>query len=282
MFPMMHTSIIPPFQHSFFRGWRYVRLFWLLVKIGLMRDMAYRFHFIMMVAGKVIRIGLLFFFFQAVFLRVDRIGNWSYNEILLLFATFHVVDFLMSVTFQRNLAFVLPRRIQTGELDARLLLPVNLLFISSFEDIDMMDFFSFLPTLGFLGYVFYRLGISFSWIQMLTYLLLLVNALVFLFAAVLIIASVSFWTTQSYGLARMFDNLLKIGRYPLDIFHGFWRVIFMYFLPLVLIAQVPSQSLLGALAPESVLLAFGVSGCLLFVALRSWKVGVRNYMSASS
>jgi ABC-2 type transport system permease protein len=236
----------------------------------------------MMVAGKVIRIGLLFFFFQAVFLRVDRIGNWSYDQVLLLFATFHVVDFLMSVTFQRNLAFVLPRRIQTGELDARLLLPVNLLFISSFEDIDMMDFFSFLPTLGFLGYVFYRLGISFSWIQMLTYLLLLVNALVFLFAAVLIIASVSFWTTQSYGLARMFDNLLKIGRYPLDIFHGFWRVIFMYFLPLVLIAQVPSQSLLGALAPGSVLFAFGVSGCLLFVALRFWKVGVRNYMSASS
>jgi ABC-2 type transport system permease protein len=261
---------------------RYLRLFWLLVKIGLMRDMAYRFHFFMMVTGKVIRIGLLFFFFQAIFLRVDRIGNWSYDQVLLLFATFHVVDFLMSITFQRNLAFLLPRKIQMGELDARLLLPINPLFIASFEDIDMMDFFSFLPSLGFLGYVLYRLNFDFSWIQVLAYLGLLANALVFLYALVLIITTVSFWTTQSYGLARMFDNLLKIGRYPLDIFHGFWKVIFMYFLPLVLIAQVPSQSLLGALAPGTVLFAFGMSGFLLFLAVRFWKVGLRNYMSASS
>jgi hypothetical protein len=37
-----------------------------------MRQMAYRPHFFMMVAGKIIRIGLLFFFFQAIFFKVDR------------------------------------------------------------------------------------------------------------------------------------------------------------------------------------------------------------------
>jgi ABC-2 type transport system permease protein len=278
----MQISIIPLFQHPAFRAWQYARLFWLLVKIGLMRDMAYRFHFFMMVTGKVIRIALLFFFFQAIFLKVDRIGNWTYEGVLLLFATFHVVDYVMSITFQRNLAFLLPRKIQTGELDARLLLPLSPLFIASFEDIDMMDFFSFIPSLGFLGYVLYRLNFDFSWIQVLAYLCLLLNALIFMYALVLIIATVSFWTTQSYGLARMFDNLLKIGRYPLDIFHGFWRVAFMYFLPLVLIAQVPSQSLLGALAPGSVVFAFVFSGGLLIVALKFWRVGLRNYMSASS
>jgi hypothetical protein len=31
----------------------------------------------MMVAGKVIRIGLLFFFFQAIFFQVAQIGQWS-------------------------------------------------------------------------------------------------------------------------------------------------------------------------------------------------------------
>jgi len=125
-------------------------LFWLLVKIGLMRDMAYRFHFFMMITGKVIRIALLFLFFHAIFLNIDRIGNWTYDGLLLLFATFHLVDYVMSITFQRNLAFLLPRRIQMGELDTRLLLPVNALFIASFEAIDMMDFFRFLPSLGLL------------------------------------------------------------------------------------------------------------------------------------
>jgi len=254
----------------------------MLIKIGLMRQMAYRPHFFTMIAGKVIRMCLLFFFFQAIFLKVDRIGQWTYDHVLLLFATFHIVDYVMSVTFQRNLAFFLPRRIQMGELDDRMILPVNLLFLSSFEQLDLQDFFSFIPSLGFLGYVLYRLELSFSWMQAVTYILLVLNALVFLFSITLIIATISFWTTQSYGLARIFDNLLKIGRYPLDIFEGFWRVLFIYFLPLVLIAQVPSQALLKSLSSWFALFAFSVTGVLLIFALSFWRIGLRNYLSAST
>jgi ABC-2 type transport system permease protein len=247
-----------------------------------MRQMAYRPHFFMMVAGKMIRIGLLFLFFQAIFLKVDRIGQWTFDQVLLLFATFHVVDFLMSITFQRNLSFHLPQLIQTGDLDSRMILPGNLLFFISFENVDLMDFFSFLPSLGLLGYALYRIGLNFSVYQIMTYVLLLANALVFLFAVILLIATVSFWTTQSYGMARMFDNLLKVGRYPLDIFEGVWRMILIYFLPLVLIAQIPARALLETLPLKIVVLAFGVTGVFLLVALSFWRVGLRSYTSAST
>ncbi|UCF92199.1 MAG: ABC-2 family transporter protein [Desulfobacterales bacterium] len=261
---------------------RYLQLFGLFIKMGLMRQMAYRLNFFMMVIGKIIRIGLLILFFQAIFLKIDRIGEWNYDQVLLLFATFHFVDYVMSITFQRNLAFQLPRRIQMGELDARMILPVNLLFMVSFEDIDMIDFFSFLPSLGFLGYVFYRLDFAFSWAQLLIYVLLLINALVFLFSVILIITTISFWTTQSYGLARIFDNLLRICRYPLDIFEGFWKAVFIYILPLVLIAQIPSQALLKLLAPGALFGAFAVTGMFLGLALVFWNIGLKNYMSAST
>jgi ABC-2 type transport system permease protein len=114
------------------------------------------------------------------------------------------------------------------------------------------------------------------------YICLILNALAFLFALVLIIASVSFWTTQSYGLARMFDNILKVGRYPLDIFQGFLRTVLIYFLPLILIAQLPTQALLGAISPGFVVFAFTVSGVFLTAGLILWKIGLRNYMSAST
>jgi len=188
----------------------------------------------------------------------------------------------MSITFHRNLAFHLPRRIQTGELDWRMILPVNVLFFTSFEDLDLMDFFSFIPTLGFLGYVLYRIGFGFTWIQAISYVLLLVNSLTFLFAVVLLIATISFWTTQSYGIARIFDNLLKIGRYPLDIFEGFWKIVFIYVLPLVLIAQLPTQALLQALSWKFIFFAFGITSVFLVLALSFWRVGLRNYLSASS
>jgi ABC-2 type transport system permease protein len=261
---------------------RYLRLFFLFFKIGLMRQMAYRPHFIMMIAGKVIRIALLFFFFQAIFLKVDRIGQWTYDQVLLLFATFHVVDYVMSITFHRNLASFLPGKIQTGDLDARMLLPANLLFFVSFESLDLADFFSFLPSLAFLGYVLYRLNFSFSWTQLACYMALLINALVFLYAMMLIVATTAFWTTQAYGLGRIFDNLMKIGRYPLDIFEGFARVIFIYVVPLIFIAQLPSEALLRTLSPAFILYAFGFTGLCLAAALAFWRVGLRNYLSASS
>lgn len=247
-----------------------------------MRQMVYRQHFFMMITGKVIRIGLLFFFFQAIFLKVDKIGQWTYYQVLLLFATFHVVDYLMSITFHRNLAFALPRNIQTGEFDSRIILPINLLFFISLESIDLADFFSFLPSIAFLGYVLYRLDFAFSWIQALAYVLLVGNAIVFLFAVVLIIATISFWTTQSYGLARIFDNLQKIGRYPLDIFEGLPKVVLIYFLPLVIIAQIPSQALLQTLSPGMLAFAFSITAVFLIIALTFWRVGLRNYLSASS
>jgi ABC-2 type transport system permease protein len=261
---------------------RYFRLLFLFFKIGLMRQMAYRPHFFMMIAGKVIRIALLLFFFQAIFLKVDRVGQWTYDQVLILFATFHVVDYLMSITFHRNLASFLPGKIQTGDLDARMLLPANLLFFVSFETLDLADFFSFLPSLAFLGYVLYRLGLSFSWTQVVCYVGLIVNALVFLYAMMLIIATTAFWTTQAYGLGRIFDNLMKIGRYPLDIFDGFARVIFIYVFPLIFIAQLPSEALLKTVSPAFILYGFGFTAICFAAAIAFWRVGLRNYLSVSS
>jgi ABC-2 type transport system permease protein len=261
---------------------RYFTLFRLLVKIGLMQQMAYRSHFFMMIAGKIIRIGLLFLFFQAVFLRVNRIGQWSYEQVLLLFATFQIIDYLMSVTFHRNLAFQFPMRIRSGELDSRMLFPINLLFLVSFERIDLIDFVSFFPSLAFLGYVLYRLDFAFTFAQAATYAALVVNALVFLYAMVLMIATVSFWTVQSQGVAKIFDSLLKVGRYPLDIFGDFFKTVLIYILPLVLIAHLPSRALLDALSPRSMLFAFGGTTVFLIASVGFWRLGLRNYVSASS
>ncbi len=111
-----------------------------------------------------------------------------------------------------------------------------------------MDLFSFIPSLAFLGYIILNLNFNFSSGQVIIYGALIINALIFLYAIHLLIASISFWTTQSYGIGRIMDNLFKIARYPLDIFDGFWKIFFIYFLPLILIAQLPVQSLLNLLS----------------------------------
>jgi len=260
----------------------YLKLFLLFIKVGLMRQMAYRSHFLLMVVGKIIRLILLFFFFQAIFLKIDRLGQWTFTQVLFLFATFHLVDFLMSITFQRNLIQFLPRWVQSGELDSRLLLPINHLFLVSFENVDLMDLFSFLPSLLFLGGLLYYLNFSLGWPQILIYIILIINALIFLYAIHLMVATMSFWTTQSYGVGRILDNIFKISRYPLDIFEGWGRFFFIYIFPLIVIAQLPTQALLGKSSWDYILWGLIVSLSFLVVALKFWKKGLRNYLSASS
>jgi ABC-type uncharacterized transport system permease subunit len=68
---------------------RYATLFALLCRVSLMRQMAYRPHFFLMIFGKVIRMVLLLLFFHAVFFKVDALGQWTFDQVLLLFATFH-------------------------------------------------------------------------------------------------------------------------------------------------------------------------------------------------
>jgi ABC-2 type transport system permease protein len=75
---------------------------------------------------------------------------------------------------------------------------------------------------------------------------------------------------------------LKIGRYPLDIFQGFLKIFLIYFLPLVFIAQIPAQALLGMLSPAKILSVFIVTAAFLCVSLVFWMMGLKNYLSAST
>ena len=85
---------------------------------------------------------------------------------------------------------------------------------------------------------------------------------------------------------RIFDDLLKMGHYPPDFFPRFWKIPFICFLPLVVIAQVLSQVLLGVLSFKFGLYSFGLASVSLIVALNFWKVGmkvgIKNYSSAST
>ncbi len=264
------------------RAARYAALYGTLAKIGLLQQMAYRPHFFFMVGGKVVRMALLLCFFQAVFLQVDRIGRWTYDGILLLFGTFQLVDYLVSITFQRNLGGFLPARIHSGDLDARLLLPVNHLFLVSFEVVDVMDVFSFIPAAGFLLWVLWRMDFAFTVLQAASYAGLVAAALVFIYAVFLIIASISFWTVQSSGLSTIFDNILKVARFPTDIFAGIWKVVLLYLFPVALIAPLPAEALLGTLRPGAALAAAGAAGGFLGAAVLLWRIGLRRYTSAST
>lgn len=244
--------------------------------------MAYPGSFFLAVLGKTFRIGIILIFFSAIYLKTEFIGDWNFAQVLLLFATFSLIDFLMSVTFHRNLAFWFPNSIKKGTFDFKIIKPINLQFYTSFEIIDLMDLTSIIPCLILLWFALWKLNFAFTIGQIFLYIFLIINALIFIHSILLILATFTFWTIQTTGMGRFFENIIRMARYPTDIYSGIIKILLVYVIPISLIAVVPSKALLGTLSWQFLIFAVLFSLILFLIANRFWHFGLKHYQSASS
>lgn len=261
---------------------KYLKILFLFGKVSLMQQLAYRPSFILAVIGKILRIGIILIFFQAIYFNIKSIAGWSFEQILFLTATFFTIEFIMSVTFHRNLCYYFPHLLRQGTFDFILAKPLNSLFYTSLRVIDFFDLTSFIPVIFLWWYIFSKFSNLLIFYNFFLYLLLLFNSLVFIFAISLLIASVNFWTITSTGIGRFFENLIKTARFPTDIFSGVLRIIFFYLIPISIITTIPTKTLLGILNFKIIIFAFCFSFVLLFISLKTWKYGLKHYSSASS
>jgi ABC-2 type transport system permease protein len=117
--------------------------------------------------------------------------------------------------------------------------------------------------------------------------LFLAAAVVFgaiLYTAIFVmLATVSFWFEDKVGVMPPVYNLIAFGRYPLDIYNGFVRVLlswivpfgFASFYPPAAVLRTERYALYGALLPV-------VTAIFCVLALLVWNRGVRSYGSTGN
>ncbi len=261
---------------------KYLRISKYFIRVHFFLHTMYRLSFFTALIGKILRGLILIVFFYAIYLNIPAIGEWNFNEILVLIATYLTIEAIIVMTFHRNLFYYFPRDVKRGDFDFSLVKPVNTLFITSFKVFDVFDLFSHLPLIYFWYYIFVNTSLVFAWQNILLFILLLLNSVVFIYAITLIIASTSFWTINSTGLGRFFENLLQTSRYPTTIYSRGVKLGFDYILPITIIATFPSQVLLGQNNWPYFTFALFFSIILLVIAISFWRFALKHYSSASS
>lgn len=261
---------------------KYSKILWVLAKASLMTQLSYRLSFFTAVLGKIIRQGIIILFFYIFYYRLPGIGNWRFSEILLLIAIYLSVEDLVIMTYHRNLCYYLPEDLRKGTFDFKLTKPVNTLFLKAFNVIDWFDLSAAIPVLGLWIYLIWWSDLALSFTQGILIGYFIVQAYVFIFALLVFIASSSFWTINGTGLGRFMENLLRVSRYPTEIYPKWLQIIFSYVLPLSLVAAFPAAYILHPdnyvyLVYSSVFTAAAFSG-----ALKFWRLALRHYNSASS
>jgi ABC-2 type transport system permease protein len=98
------------------------------------------------------------------------------------------------------------------------------------------------------------------------------------------LSTMSFWIVRAQGLIYGYYNLFNIARYPDTIFHGAFKIIFSWVIPVIIVANVPARILARA-DGNLVALLLQLGAAALFVTAGTrvfWRFALRRYSSASS
>ena len=262
---------------------KYGATYALLFRNSIVREMAFKANFLLWIVTE-----LLWFFGQIVFVEVmfsqtDRILDWTKWEVVLLIGTHQVISQMFQALFYVNLSN-LPELVRTGKLDLMLLLPVDAQFNVSVRQFSLDCVVTGLVGMTIVGFSLHKLSLVPSVAQWLLYGGAALLGVAVHYAVMFLLATASFWIVRAQGLIYGYFNVVSLARYPEGIYRGAFRFVFLWLLPVILVANVPARVLIRRQEPPWTGLAeLAAAAILAIVASRwVWKMALRRYSSASS
>ncbi|NLG24684.1 MAG: ABC transporter permease [Clostridiales bacterium] len=259
---------------------KHLSLIWLLLKLRLSRAMMYRLSFFgaFFVDGAMVTTQLIAF--QAIYAGVDSIAGWGRAEALLFVGTFSLVNALNMVVFFFGING-LADKVKTGELDGYLVKPMNPLVRLTFENIDLGSVPLLLYSAAILSYAGRLLPSPPTPGRVLGYVGMALAMTLLWYDLMLILRSISFYTTSVKGIQRVEGSLIELNmRLPGVAFRGAFKALFMLVLPYGLIGTVPAEVMAGLIAPAGAAYALAIAAAFTGLALGLFRAGLRRYDSA--
>ena len=261
---------------------RYLSLFWQYFLQYAKVRLSYRGDFFLSVATMVLAtvFGLAVVFL--IFGRTPRLAGWSFWEILFLYG-FSLLPMALFNVLSINLYEFADVYIIQGKFDRVLVRPIHSLFQILFEKLR-------LEALGDLFLGFAVLAAAAARLQLridVLDVLLLAGAVLcgaLLYTSIFIsLCTVSFYMEDRVGVMPPVYNMLAFGRYPMDIYNGFIRVLLSWVIPFGFATFYPAAAFLkhDAYRIYAWLIPV-VTVAFAWLALALWNRGVRSYSSTGS
>ncbi len=261
---------------------RYVKLYIIFLKFSLVRMMENRFDFLFRAVPTTLTLIIALSVVSFIFSNVKEVAGWNRDQLFLLLGTYNIVWGLFFGLFIKNLSKI-NRYVNKGDLDLFLTKPVNSQFlVSTSSPIDLGEAVTLLSGIVILNYALNALHIQPNFITGFLYLLLVIGAVILSYSIWFMIMTLSFWFGRLPELHETFLTLFAMNKYPVDIFNGSIKFIFIYFFPLAVMVTFPTRILLNNLEPISVVWSLTASLIFLIISNFFWNFALKHYSSASS
>jgi ABC-2 type transport system permease protein len=262
-------------------------LYFILVGARIRAQMQYKVSFWMDLLGFGLVTGLEFATIAILYGRFQSIGGWSIAEVALLYGMVSVA-FSLAEMFSRGFDAPFERMMQQGTFDTILIRPLSSFFMVLVSEFQLMRLGRTAQGLLVLGYALVVLPIAWTPAKLLLLPLTILAGTAIYTALIVIGATICFWTIKTPEVINVFTfGGEDASSYPLSIYNGWIRSIFLFVIPIAFANYPTALYLLGRADPfglPSWAAWFAPLAAALFcaAALAFWRLGVSKYQSAGS
>ena len=261
---------------------RYAAIYAALWKTSVTREMSFKGNFLLWIIVELAWFGLQLAFVSVLFSQTSTIGTWTVWQVVLLTGVSNFIQEIYQAFFLVNCTN-LSELVRTGKMDFLLLLPVNTRFLVSTRQVDIPSFANAAFAVCVMIFAAGKLHLHPTAAQLLGFAALCVVGLVVHYSLMFMLASVSFWTVRAQGIVWGYYNLFNIARLPDEAFHGVFKAVFTFALPVLLVSNVPVRTLTDRLeSPVGLLTLLGLGIVWALISEWFWRFSIRRYTSAST
>jgi len=260
---------------------RYLRLYLVLVKINLAREIQFRAHFVLDNLVTVIWSGLLILYYLFIFQYVTQVRGWTLAQVLVLTGIYLCFNSILKSVIEQNFSqFV--RIVYRGELDFYLLKPINSQFLLSFFRFSLRSLVRLVVGLGVLVWGLSLAAVSFTVVGGMQAILSFLIGLVIVYSLWFMSLLLAFRLGNVENLYYLFMPVFQVSRMPITVFPKPVEVLFTLVIPLVFVATIPAQAIWQTVSWLTIGYGLLAGIGLLWLSHRLWLLSLRSYVSASS
>ncbi len=260
---------------------RYLLVAQLFFKNSLMSQLEYRFEFLSWTIVSALWIFLTLVIVNLVFGQVSSVAGWTREQVLIVVALSGIFTGLLWMFIIPSL-LDLSESVRKGNLDFYLTKPINVRYLLSVNKYDMDNIFRLIALTLYLLFVIGLINYDIPPLSLLAFFALFFMGLIIFYNFFFIMATTSFWLIDITNLEDLYANLLNIGRYPVYIFEGTLRIVFMVIIPVAFIATFPTEFLIGKGNYTTLIVGLILVVVSTIISQKFWNFAIKRYSSASS
>ncbi len=230
------------------------------------------------IVAKLLRFGFFLLVVTLVINRTKTLAGYDFNQALVIFMTYNVIDTLAQLVFRDVYRF--RWKVVSGDFDLFLVQPFNSLTRVLIGGADPLDLVVLIPYTSLLIYFISQL--HFGIVQLLLYILLVVNGLVIATAFHIAVLALGILTTEVDHTIMIYRDIESMARFPIDIYKEPLRGLITFVIPIGIMMTFPPKVLFGVLTTKFLIIALVIGGGFFYLSLWFWKRALQEYTSASS